>query len=119
MTWIRAVALWLFVMGIATSATSQLKLNPEIINYPNTVYQAQSQNWSVTQDENDFLFFGNNEGLLTYNGARWQLFPLPGNQILRCVAADQHGKIYAGGFGTSDILKNRHWADISFIVFET
>ncbi|HTN38181.1 MAG TPA: hypothetical protein VL053_13970, partial [Arachidicoccus sp.] len=94
-------ALWVlvFVFLFETPGIGQTRLRPEIINYPNAVYQAQSQNWSITQDEHGFIFVGNNEGLLSYNGAQWQLYPMPKHQILRCVAADHKGRIYGGGFG--------------------
>lgn len=77
----------------------QSGLRPEIINYPSTIYQAQSQNWSVTQNEEGLLFFANNEGLLTYDGASWHHYPMAENQILRTVAADGKGRVYVGGFG--------------------
>ncbi len=77
----------------------QNEIKPELINYPKNVYNAEGQNWSVTQDENKFFYFGNNKGLLVFSGAEWTLYPLPKQQIIRSVASDKRGKIYTGAFG--------------------
>lgn len=92
--------LWVYIFsGSFSFLYGQVVVRPEIINYPSSVYQAQSQNWSVTQNEEGLLFFANNEGLLTYDGASWHHYSLPENQILRTVAADGKGRVYGGGFG--------------------
>jgi len=80
-------------------SNAQRIIKPEIINYPKSVYNAEGQNWSVTQDENRILYFGNNKGLLVFNGEEWNLYTLPKQQIIRSVAADKKGKIYTGAFG--------------------
>ena len=40
-------------------------------------YEASRQSWSILQDDRGILFFGNNEGLLTYDGSNWELIPSP------------------------------------------
>src|SRR5476651_910663 len=72
---------------------------PYVQNYTKAVYQSGNQNWSVTKDEHGIMYFGNSEGLLTYDGKYWQSYPMPNGQIIRSVAADGHGKVYAGGQG--------------------
>lgn len=81
------------------NVSGQKITKPEIINYPKSVYNAEGQNWSVSQDENRVLYFGNNKGLLVFNGEEWNLYTLPKQQIIRSVAADNKGKIYTGAFG--------------------
>lgn len=78
---------------------AQRIIKPEVINYPKNAYNAEGQNWSVTQDENRILYFGNNKGLLVFDGEEWKLYTLPKQQIIRSVAADKKGKIYTGAFG--------------------
>jgi ligand-binding sensor domain-containing protein/DNA-binding CsgD family transcriptional regulator len=70
---------------------------PFINNYPKTLYNASNQNWSVTQSDNGFMYFGNNDGLLEFDGQSWQLHPLPNHSILRSVLAVGE-TIYAGAF---------------------
>ncbi|GGI27385.1 triple tyrosine motif-containing protein [Pedobacter mendelii] len=72
---------------------------PYIENYSKSVYASGNQNWSVAKDKNGVMYFGNTEGLLTFDGRYWQKYKMPNNQIVRSVAADDNGKIYSGCFG--------------------
>lgn len=72
---------------------------PYVQNYTKAQYQSGNQNWSVTRDEHGIMYFGNAEGLLAFDGRYWQLHRMPNGLIVRSVAADGKGKIYAGGFG--------------------
>lgn len=72
---------------------------PYIENYSKALYASGNQNWSVAKDKNGVMYFGNTEGLLTYDGKYWQQYEMPNNQIVRSVAVDNNGKIYTGGFG--------------------
>ncbi|RAR72932.1 triple tyrosine motif-containing protein [Flavobacterium aciduliphilum] len=58
---------------------------PPIVKYPPILYSAGNQNWMITQDKNNYLFFANNEGLLEYNGSNWTLYPSPNETIIRSV----------------------------------
>jgi len=72
---------------------------PNIQNYHKSVYASGNQNWSIAKDNNGVMYFGNAEGLLTFDGKYWQKYQMPNRQIVRSVATDGDGKIYAGGFG--------------------
>lgn len=72
---------------------------PYVQNFSKSSYLAGNQNWAVTKDEHHILYFGNSEGLLSFNGTSWQLHKLPHSLIVRSVAADKKGKIFTGGFG--------------------
>src|SRR3569623_2273771 len=72
---------------------------PYVQNYTKAIYQSGNQNWSVTRDEHGILYFGNSEGLLTFDGKYWQSYRMPNGLIVRAVAANGNGKIYSGGFG--------------------
>ncbi len=75
-------------------------------NYYKSTYQAANQNWSITKDEHGIMYFGNSEGLLSYDGRYWQLYHMPNRLIVRSVAADGKGRIYAGGFGEFGYWEN-------------
>ncbi|HNO10424.1 MAG TPA: hypothetical protein PKI67_05820 [bacterium] len=49
---------------------------PFIRNYFPQEYRAQSQNWSIVQDHRGLMYFGNNDGVLEFDGIRWRLSPL-------------------------------------------
>ncbi|OCX51938.1 transcriptional regulator [Mucilaginibacter sp. PPCGB 2223] len=72
---------------------------PYVRNYSKYIYQSGNQNWSQTKDENGVMYFGNSEGLLSFDGRYWQQYHLPNRLIVRAVASDGHGKIYTGAFG--------------------
>ncbi|HEY2583306.1 MAG TPA: triple tyrosine motif-containing protein, partial [Mucilaginibacter sp.] len=79
---------------------------PYVQNYTKAQYQSGNQNWSVTRDERGVMYFGNSEGLLAFDGKYWQLYHMPNGLIVRSVAADGKGKIYAGGFGEFGYWEN-------------
>ena len=79
---------------------------PYVQNYTKGQYQSGNQNWSITKDEHGIMYFGNAEGLLTFDGRYWQLYRMPNELIVRSVAADGHGKVYVGGFGEFGFWEN-------------
>lgn len=48
-------------------------------------YGGETQNWSVAQAQNKYIYVANNNGLLEYNGAEWQVYKSPNETILRAV----------------------------------
>ncbi|RZL50019.1 MAG: transcriptional regulator [Pedobacter sp.] len=72
---------------------------PYVQNYPKSSYLSGNQNWSIAKDKNGLMYFGNVEGLLTYDGKYWQQYKMPNRQIVRAVATDTNGLIYTGSFG--------------------
>jgi ligand-binding sensor domain-containing protein/DNA-binding CsgD family transcriptional regulator len=70
---------------------------PDVINYPKLTYGAGLQNWDIKQDKNGIIYLANNEGLLTFDGRNWNLYPLPNKTIVRSVEVGPDGKIYVGG----------------------
>ncbi|WP_298392652.1 triple tyrosine motif-containing protein [Flavobacterium sp.] len=70
---------------------------PPIVKYHPNEYAAGNQNWMISQDSNQFLFFANNEGLLEFNGSAWTLYPSPNETIIRSVKCI-NDKIYTGSY---------------------
>ena len=70
---------------------------PPIVNYAPITYGAGNQNWMISQDQNQFVFFANNEGLLEFNGSIWRLYPSPNETIVRSVKIIGD-KIYTGSY---------------------
>ena len=69
----------------------------EVINYEKQVYNAGAQNWDIRQDIQGRVYFANNEGLLSFDGVYWKLYPLPNKTIVRSLAFGPDHRIYAGG----------------------
>ncbi len=87
---------------------------PYVQNYTKAVYQSGNQNWSVTKDERGIMYFGNSEGLLTFDGKYWQSYQMPNGLIVRSVAADGSGKVYAGGFGELGYWENNKKGQLQY-----
>ncbi|MES2651898.1 MAG: triple tyrosine motif-containing protein [Bacteroidota bacterium] len=72
---------------------------PYVQNYPKSSYLSGNQNWSIAKDKNGLMYFGNAEGLLTFDGKYWQQYKMPNRQIVRSVATANDGLVYTGSFG--------------------
>ncbi|MEC5142961.1 triple tyrosine motif-containing protein [Chitinophaga sp. 212800010-3] len=70
---------------------------PAVVNYSKFDYHAGSQTWEIGQDKQGVMYFANNEGLLTFDGSHWKLYPLPNNTVIWSLAVGDDGKIYVGG----------------------
>ncbi|WP_317043519.1 triple tyrosine motif-containing protein [Flavobacterium pectinovorum] len=68
---------------------------PPIVKYPSTVYGAGNQSWMISQDDQNRMYFANNDGLLEYNGTNWELYPTPNETIMRSVKVIDN-KVYTG-----------------------
>ena len=79
---------------------------PYIINYQKTVYEAGTQNWGITQDDNGFMYFANNDGLLIFDGIHWELVKISPSSAIRSVCIDKENTIYIGLFNDFGILRN-------------
>ena len=85
--------LLLLLIPIQLMAQNTIGL-PDAINYDKQEYNAGLQNWEIKQDKNGILYVANNEGLLTFDGRYWNLFPLPNKTIVRSVEIGLDNKIY-------------------------
>ena len=70
---------------------------PDIKNYSNRTYNGGLQNWDIKQDKNGIIYIANNEGLLTFDGKYWKLYPLPNKTIVRSIEIGADNKVYVGG----------------------
>ena len=70
---------------------------PDVINYNKLAYNAGLQNWDIKQDKNGIIYLANNEGLLSFDGKYWKLFPLPNKTIVRSIGIGDDNRIYVGG----------------------
>lgn len=71
---------------------------PIIKNYPKEVYNAGLQNWEIQQDKFGKMYFANNEGLLTFDGANWHIVKVDNRTIVHSILIDGE-RIYVGSQG--------------------
>ncbi len=72
---------------------------PIINNYEPEQYKASSQNWVAVQDRRGIMYFGNANGILEFDGQRWQLIPTQANATIRALTCVADGTIYYGSLG--------------------
>ncbi|NEV92704.1 Y Y Y domain-containing protein [Psychroflexus sp. YR1-1] len=87
------IALFAFSFSLGFNAQEL----PPVLTFSPKDYQADNQNWSITQGFNDYMYMANNIGLLEYDGEDWRLYPSPNQSILRSVFYHDH-KIYTGSY---------------------
>ncbi|MEM6345128.1 MAG: triple tyrosine motif-containing protein [Bacteroidota bacterium] len=86
----------LLVAHLSIAQVQELGI-PTIQNYSKQDYQAETQNWAIEEDQRGLMYFGNNLGLLEFDGSEWRIYPLPNRSIVRSLATDGNGRIYVGG----------------------
>ncbi len=96
MKWIILQILIFIVLPITGLSQNTIGL-PEVINYLKGEYSAGLQNWDIRQDKNGIIYIANNEGLLSFDGRHWNLYPLPNKTIVRSVEIGPDNRIYVGG----------------------
>lgn len=67
-----------------------------VSNYTRHAYKAGNQNWNVQQHDNGWIYLANNKGLLEFDGAEWNLYPIH-NAKTRAVKVGDRERIYIGG----------------------
>lgn len=72
---------------------------PQIQNYSPDDYSAFDQNWGVTQDSSGRMYFANGYGVLSYDGANWDLTELANKSTAFALISSKQGTIYVGGAG--------------------
>lgn len=90
---------------------------PPFHTFTTDVYNGSNQNWDITQSESGDIYVANNEGVLAYNGATWQLFSVPNNTIVRAVHA-KDSKIYSGcymdfGYWQKDAVGSLYYTSLT------
>lgn len=95
----------LLPFSVAFSQTIELgvpffeNISPQTIGYGGA-------NYSISQDMTGTMYFGNFNGIITYNNLVWDLEPFSGKPVL---FSDKIGQLFVGGFNTiAQIHLNAH-----------
>ena len=76
---------------------------PPYRNFTPSDYNASHQNWSLAQDKKRWIFSGNSDGLLIFNGSEWKTVRSAQLRTIRSVAVWKD-KVYMGGYGEIGFL---------------
>lgn len=69
-----------------------------VTNYYRYTYASGNQNWMISQQENGWMYFANNKGLLEFDGGNWNTYTIH-NAKTRAIKVGHDGRIYVGGMG--------------------
>ena len=62
-----------------------------IENFSPKIYKSHPQNWAITQDNNGLMYFGNNLGVLVYDGIDWDLVKTENESTVRSLDVSPSG----------------------------
>ena len=88
------VAIWLLSSGYLCVSGQQLFVQ----RYSMTDYQGGWQNWRFAQDKKGVMYIANNDGVLRFNGEKWDLLDVPGQHYAFAIAFDSRERLYVGSF---------------------
>lgn len=95
----RITLLFFIIIFFANSSRgASIPFSPISRSYTVTDYNAGIQNWSAIQDERGVMYFGNNKGLLEFDGNNWRLHELPSKSIVRAIYISNDRRIYVGSY---------------------
>lgn len=85
------------LMIVACAAVSRAySFMPLVTCYSDHEKLCATQAWNAAQDSCGTIYFGTSDGLLSYDGIRWELLALPDIQIVRSVLS-VGDRIYISG----------------------
>jgi len=87
-----------YLILTSISGLSQSPYPYETRNFSKQEYNAESQNWSIAEDQSGYIYVANHSGLLEFDGVEWSFFPSPGGTVIRSVAVGPDNRIYTSGY---------------------
>ncbi|MEQ8474247.1 MAG: triple tyrosine motif-containing protein [Marinoscillum sp.] len=93
---------------------AEIKGTPRIIHYSRNDFKGDPQIWTMCQDSDGIMYFGNNDGTLIFDGAKWHKIILPNNSSVRSLIYSDDGKVYAGGFNEFGIIERDAFGNYSY-----
>jgi ligand-binding sensor domain-containing protein len=83
----------------------RLKGKSSVIHYTKKEINFNSEFWAVCHDNDGVMYFGNNKGLIIFDGERWQKVKLPNNASVRSLKVSAAGMVYAAGYNEFGMVK--------------
>jgi hypothetical protein len=78
---------------------------PLVRNFTRKDYKSGTQNWSITQDKQNKMYFANNNGLLVFDGKNWAVTPIKNGTNVRSILYDGVSKFYVSTFNEFGYFK--------------
>ena len=91
----RYILLLVVCLGYHMSVSAEW--TPLIRSFTPNDYKAGTQNWRLVEQTNGWIYAANNYGVMEFDGMRWRLYGIGNSTVVRTVARDEEGRIFAGG----------------------
>lgn len=78
-----------------------------VSHYGQEDFHGDTQFWAMTEDHLGVSYFGNNDGVVIFDGERWQRVSLPNHSSVRSLITSREGKVYAGGFNELGVIEKQ------------
>ena len=88
----------LFILLLSELVGLSQEFTPIVKQFAKKDYSASNQNWAVGQTSDGLMYFGNNQGLLEFDGNIWTVHRLPQNKMVRSLMIAKNNRIYVGSF---------------------
>ncbi|MGK0471168.1 MAG: diguanylate cyclase (GGDEF)-like protein [Candidatus Azotimanducaceae bacterium] len=86
-----ASTIWMSTAFAVTGARPPFQsYSPDIDVFP--------QNFAIAEDQRGIVYVGSTDGLLTFDGERWLLTPLPNGGLVRSLTMAEDQRVYVGGY---------------------
>ncbi|MBS2210280.1 hypothetical protein KEM09_02655 [Carboxylicivirga mesophila] len=87
----------LLVLNGFTSALCAIDFSlPQVTTFYKHQYQASNRNWCIDHGNDGYVYIGNDQGLLSFDGVQWTLNELPAHSRVRSICVASDGLIYTG-----------------------
>jgi len=108
------------VVLLLITLSAQGQVNPEIgqlkiQNFSSKSYKSHPQNWAISQDKKGLMYFGNNLGVLVYDGIEWELIKTENQTTVRSLDISPKGKVYVGASGDFGYLTSDDHGNLKYI----
>jgi len=95
----KSVVICFLFMLVSAYAQLDVSQKPVIQNFAPETYQAHHQNWDICQDHRGILYFGNDAGIVEFDGSFWKLIELPNKTAVYAIHQSPDQRLYVGGAG--------------------
>jgi signal transduction histidine kinase/ligand-binding sensor domain-containing protein len=114
----KSLCISLLFATATTCALAQNQSNGQYLikNYSSKEYGASFSNLRVIQSQSGLIYIGNLDGLLLYDGTRWQK---PLDFQIVSIAENSNGGIFVGTSGDFGYLKANHQGELLFVSLKT
>jgi len=111
----------LFILLFITCFSSYAQFSEEAGYFPITNFtpedynDAMAFNWDIVQDKRGVMYFGNDEGILEYDGIKWKLYSVTNETAVQSLAIDENGRIYVGAINEFGYLKPNQLGELEYV----